>query len=359
MKFHEKRPDFEKQLNTQNIFVFKDGVFDFDSMTFDPGNPDVPVTMCVAQPYVPYDAEHEHIKTLMGFMEDVLPDRDSREYTLKVLGVCLTQQVLQYFFIWTGKGGNGKGRLVRLMEECLGDYFQAVSPSLLTKRREDANQANEALMALVKARLAVFQEAEQSETLQAGIVKSITGEDTQSSRGNYGRQQKWRALFKSLFVCNEIPSFSENSLAVWRRVKVTDFPTQFVENPLRPHERQIDYDIDNKLRAAAPYFLGLLIEYYRRFRVEGLAVPALVSAATERYRDSMDVVKEFVAEQLQRSESGHVLWTDLSAAYNRWPQKKHMKIQQLKDAFAKHDVRYQNTSIDGKSFVGVKGWILL
>jgi hypothetical protein len=27
-------------------------------------------------------------------------------------------------------GGNGKGRLVRLMEECLGDYFQAVSPSL-------------------------------------------------------------------------------------------------------------------------------------------------------------------------------------------------------------------------------------
>ncbi|KAJ3027812.1 hypothetical protein HDV00_010846 [Rhizophlyctis rosea] len=222
MKFHEIRPEFENALNTQNIMVFEDGVFSFDSMTFGPGSPE----------------------TLMKFLDDVLPNVEVREYTLKVFGVCLTLEVLQYFFLWTGSWGNGKGRLVRLMEECLGPYYQAVSPTMLTRRREDANQANEALMSLVTARLAVFQEAEATDRLQAGTVKSITGNDTQTSRQNCGRQQKFRAFFKSLIVCDQIPEFTESTLALWRRVKVTDFVTQFVDIPKMSNERRIDYDLD-------------------------------------------------------------------------------------------------------------------
>lgn len=359
MKFHEMRPTFELLLNSQNVMVFDDGVFDFDSMTFHAGSPDVPITMCVPQPYIPYDPNSEHVKILMGFMKDLLPDEGTREYTLKFLGICLTHEVLQQFFIWTGKGGNGKGRLVRLMEECLGPYYQAVNPTMLTRKREDANQANEALMSLVTARFAVFQEAEATDCLQAGIVKSITGDDTQTSRQNYGRQRKFRPAFKCLFVCNDLPTFSESTWALWRRVKCTNFPTAFVEEPVLAHERKVDPNLDRKLKDAAPHFIGVLIEYLRRYKSDGLREPTLVTSATAMYRDSLDTVKDFIDSRLQKSEGSVIPWTDLIAAYNKWPERKYMRSQQLKEQFMKHGVEYKNTTHENKKFCGIKGWALI
>ena len=245
------------------------------------------------------------------------------------------------------------------MEECLGPYYQAVNPTMLTRRREDANQANEALMSLVTARFAVFQEAEASDCLQAGIVKSITGDDTQTSRQNYGKQRKFRPAFKCLFVCNELPTFSESTWALWRRVKCTNFPTAFVENPVLAHERKVDPNLDRKLKDAAPYFIGVLIEYLRRYKSDGFQEPMLVTSATAMYRDSLDTVKDFVDGRLQKSEGSVIAWTDLLAAYNKWPERKYIRSQQLKDEFMKHDVKYQNTTHENKKFCGIKGWTLI
>jgi P4 family phage/plasmid primase-like protien len=358
MKFHERRSEFERLLNSQNILVFEDGVYDFDKDTFGPGSPDIPVSMCVPQPYVPYDPESEHVGVLMSFMDDILPDPEVRDFTLKFLGVCLTQEILQYFFIWTGSGGNGKGRLLRLYEECTGPYFQAVNPTMLTRKREDCNQANESLMALVKSRLAVFQEAEATDTIQAGVVKSFTGNDTLTGRANYGRQMKFRATFKLLFVCNELPKMSENTWGIWRRVRVTNFPTSFTDEPRLSHERKIDYALDEKLKEAAPWFIGILIQYFKRYRSEGISPPARVRDVTNKYRDSLDIVKEFVEENLTRHDDQNVLlkWTDLRDAFNR----KNSRNPPGKrwEAFTAHGLKYQDTTVQGENFRGFKGWSL-
>ena len=368
MKFHRMRPFFMRDLNTQNIMVFQDGVYDFNTGTFGPGSPDVPVTMSVPQNYYPFDGENEQVKFLMKFMSDILPDPDVRDYTLKVLGICLTQEVLQYFFIWTGSGGNGKGRLVRLMEECLGPYYQTVSPTMLTRKREDANQANEALMSLVTARLAVFQEAESSDTIQCGILKGMTGGDTMSSRQNYGRQVKFRPTFKSLFVCNDLPNMSENTWGLWRRVRCVNFPTRFVENPVQLNERQIDYELDEKLRTAAPYFIGVLIEYFRRYKAGKLSEPALVRQITDKYRETQDVVKEFIAEHMVKEESEDVLlaWTELRSAYiriNKKPPPFDKVKSQAWNAFTEAGLHYTSTFVptyhnNEKKFRGFRGWSL-
>ena len=300
MKFHNRRPDFADDLNTQNILVFRDGVYNFDTHTFGPGSPDVPVTLCVAQPYVPYDAEHEDSQFLMEFMTSILPDTEVRNYMLKVMGLCLTLDTsLQLFWVLTGSGSNGKGRLMNLLEECLGNYYQAVSPAMLTRRREGANEANEALMALVKARLAVFQEPEAGETIQAGTVKAITGEDTLSSRQNYGKQTKFRPKFKSFLVANDLPSTSESTIALFRRMRIIKFPTAFVEDPKLPHERKIDFKLDAKLKAAAPHFIGILIKYYRAFQDEGLYEPESIRTSTRQYQNENDLVQSFLDEYLE------------------------------------------------------------
>ena len=366
MKLHRQKPDFAKDLNSQNIMVFQNGVYNFDDGSFGPGSPSVPVTMCVPQDFHPYDPDNEHVRFLMQFMEDILPNQEVREYTLKVLGICLTHEVLQYFFIWTGSGGNGKGRLVRLMEECLGPYYQTVSPTMLTKKREDANQANEALMSLVKSRLAVFQEAEASDVLQGGILKSITGADTMSSRQNYGRQVKFRPVFKSLFVCNDLPNMSENTWGLWRRIRCVDFPVRFVEKPVLANERAIDYNLDEKLKAASPWFIGVLIEHFQRYKKEGLGDPALVRQVTEKYRDTQDVVKEFMAEKMVRHDDQDVLlwWTDLRAAYmkvHKKPPPFNKVTEPAWQAFVSQGLHYVDSTLailDRKKFRGFRGWSL-
>jgi P4 family phage/plasmid primase-like protien len=361
IKFHRQRPNFAIELNRQNIIVFSDGVFDFDSCTFGPGSPDIAVSMCVPSPYKPYDPEHEHVKTLMSFMNDILPDEGVRDHTLKVLGVSLTNVVLQYFFIWTGSGGNGKGRLIRLMDECLGDYYQAVSPSMLTRKREEAHQANEALMSLVKARLAVFQEAESSDIIQAGVVKSITGNDTLSGRGNYGSQTKFRPTFKCLFVCNNLPKMSENTWGIWRRVKCTDFTVQFVENPCLSNERKIDHDLDSKLAAAAPWFIGILIEYFRRFKAEGLSEPPAITASTIMYRESQDAIKEFIEDHMIRVSDDSLLDWDVFRLH--FEKVTRMKIPYHKasmlEKFRVHELDYIETTLSNHGkFKGFRGWII-
>jgi P4 family phage/plasmid primase-like protien len=217
------------------------------------------------------------------------------------MGTCLTLDTsLQLFWVLTGSGSNGKGRLMNLLEECLGDYYQAVSPAMLTRKRESANEANEALMALVKARLAVFQEPEAGENIQAGTVKAITGEDTLSSRVNYGKQTKFRPKFKSFLVANDLPATSEATVALFRRIRIVNFPTSFVEEPTLPHERKIDFHLDAKLKAAAPYFIGILIHFYRRLQEEGLNEPSAIRDSTKKYQGDNDVIAIFKEEYLER-----------------------------------------------------------
>ena len=356
MKFHERRPKFAEELNTQNIMVFEDGVYSFDTFTFGSGHPDTAVTMRVPQPFIPYE-ENEDVRFLMNFMADLLPDPAVRTYTLKVLGICLTMDTSQqYFFVWTGSGGNGKGRLLALMEKCLGMYYQAVGPTFLTRKREDANQANEALMSLRSVRLAVFQEPEASDVLQASTIKNMTGEDTMSSRENYGRQVKFTPSFKSLLVCNDVPNVSESTIALWRRFRVIHFTTAFVEEPTLPHERKIDHALNEKLKQAAPYFIGILIHFFRLYKQEGLMEPRAVTAATDRYKNSVDKVKQFVDEYLCRTADPEEIlpWV---AVFETFKQKfGPTKRDSLRSELLKHGLVYKDSSIHNVKFTGFLGW---
>ena len=368
VKLHDFRPKFTDELNTQNVMVFEDGVYDFESFSFGPGTPDRAITMKVPQRYVPYDIGNPHVAFLLNFFEQVLPDPDVRKYFLKILGVALTTNTSQQqFYILTGSGGNGKGKVMTLVEECLGDYYQAIPTALLTRVRESANQANEGLMLLAKARCAVAQEANPNDILQASFIKTVTGEDTMSTRQNYGHQIKFRSKAKLFLVVNDIPKVSEDNHSVWRRIRVINFPVSFVDKPRpdRPFERKVDYDLDRKLKAAAPYFLPILIEHYRMYTTEGLRVPKIVQEVTDKYKDGNDILKEFITEKLVRDENGMLRWTDLFGTYNSYGKKYENKLRRLDliKALEGHGLHYIDTDIkeaDGTlaKFKGYRGWRL-
>ena len=216
--------------------------------------------------------------------------------------------------------------------------------------------------------MTVFQEPEASDTIQAGTLKALTGGDTMSSRENYGPQTKWRARFKSFLVCNDLPKMSENTWALWRRVRCIQFLTSFVENPCLPHERQIDHQLDQKLKAAAPWFIGILIDRHQRRRREGLKEPAAVLAVTKKYQDSQDLVKQFIGDHMVQHADQDVLlpWVELREAFSRKykkqpPYDKIGKDEQPWVAFTRHGLQYVDSTLvafDRKRFRGFRGWSL-
>ena len=151
-------------------------------------------------------------------------------------------------------------------------------------------------------------------------MKTLTGEDTITTRRLYGTQFEFQPKFKLLFVCNSIPKISEDTLAVWRRVKVIDFPMRFVEDPKLPTELKINYNLDAELNECCEAFLSILIHYYSIFREEGLIEPDPVKIATMKYQTRNDHIAAFFEECLEKVDckEDYVQLSDLKRRYNSW-----------------------------------------
>jgi len=276
----------------------------------------------------------------MDFMKDIQPDDSTRNYLLTVLSLCLTTDTsIQSFWLLTGSGANGKTKLMNFLWEALGDHYGTAPTSLLTRKREDANQTNEALCQLEKARVAVFSEASAGDILHADTVKQLTGEEFITTRGLNEKQRRWKPMFKPFLVCNQPPRMSESTWAIWRRVKSIDFPTVFVENPKRPNERKKDTQIGDKLSLRVKTFVAILVEYYRRYRLEGLVEPDEVRAATLKYQTDNDVFEEFSGEFIVEEQGSALSLVELRREFRAWANARKYNIpskdQQLEELFAK------------------------
>ena len=321
MEVYKTDRDFVKKLDSLDAMAFKNGVYDFTTLKFRPGVPADMLSKSTSYNYIEYDPQSPEVKYILKFMSEILPDEEVMHYVLKVFALGLTLNTTkQFFWILTGKGGNGKSKLMGLLKKCLGSYYATADPSFLTQRIPPASQANEALASLEHARLCVISEAEATETIQAGLMKTLTGEDSITTRRLYGSQFEFQPKFKLLFVCNSIPKISEDTLAVWRRVKVIDFPMHFVENPIGPNQLKINVNLDEELDKCCEAFLSILVHYYSVFRKEGLIEPAPVRIATIKYQTRNDHIAAFFEETLEKADAKdeYVQLSDLKRRYNSW-----------------------------------------
>ncbi|RKO90456.1 hypothetical protein BDK51DRAFT_31515 [Blyttiomyces helicus] len=334
--FYDAYPDFISLINTKNICAFTNGVYDFDAMQFRAGRSTDYLTFTTNKEYIPYNPEDPNVQVIMNFINDILPDRDTAEYLLKIFSSCLTLDISQQkFYVMTGIGGNGKSLLMNIFEICLGDYFGLASSALITKPRENANSANEALASLRTKRAVVFNEVGEKEVIQADIMKMLTGGDSISTRENYGKQIKFKPFFKTITICNNIPALSENGHSEWRRIRIIHFPMKYVDhpNPNNPREKKIDYDLENKLKEAAPAMLSILIEYYKQYKENGLIEPDTVVEHTKKYQEENDRIKLFVKQFLIEDPQGLVESVPLYGIFRRWFKDEYGEKEPAKKAF--------------------------
>ena len=302
---------FVTELDTNPYLVgFENGVYDLSTGTFRDGRPEDKLSFSTYNDYKEFNDDDEQIENIYTFLSQVFPKVEVREYVLLLLSSFLQgQNPSEKFHIWTGSGGNGKSKLLELFEMAFGDYCVKFPVTLLTGKRAASSAAQPELRRTKGKRFGSFQEPDDESKINVGLMKELTGGDKILVRDLYEKPIEFKPQFKLILCCNKLPKVPPDDEAVWRRLEVVEFIAKFVSNPdpSNPYEFPRDEYLSQKLVSWKEAFMAILLQYYKKFRNEGLRAPADVTKATTEYQKQSDVYVEFKEEMFIRDQTKNSL----------------------------------------------------
>lgn len=300
------------------LIGFNNGVYDLKKLEFRDGLPEDNITMTVGYDYI---KEHTHnLANLNIFLEDILPNKEERDYLLTYISIGLVGNLLELFTILTNTTGrNGKSKLTDLMSQTFGEYYGCVPSQLFTRPRPDASSPDPGLLYLNDKRIVTSSEPDKKGQLNSGFIKFLTGRDSTILRKCHSNEMTvFSANFITLFICNDIPDCDEIDIAFSKRLRCVNFPTEFTENPTKPHQKKDNKTINEYFRYWNQDFMLLLIEYYKGYVKTGTLNPTEdVLKWTKLYKENTDIFLQYITENLEDSEE-HELYGNIYEHFKCW-----------------------------------------
>jgi P4 family phage/plasmid primase-like protien len=313
---------FEDLLDSKcHLLGFEDGVLDLDTLEFREGRPEDYISLSTGICYKEFDENSSATKDIMNFVNMVLPKEDVREYVLKVLASCMNGSIREEkFHIWTGSGSNGKSKLIELLMMSLGDYFCNMNVTALTGKRVSSNSTNSELVRTKGKRVVVLQEPGEDEKMNIGYMKELTGGDRIIARGLFKEPVEFKPQFKMILVCNHLPTVPPEDGGAWRRIRLVEYQSKFTDNPNPDVENEyaIDRDLPTKFDAWKETFMSILLEYYKKYKDEGISEPEEVTKCTKEYQKSNDVISEFIDDQIETDDTSFLTIIEIYDEFKVW-----------------------------------------
>lgn len=348
--FYEKDQRFMKLLDTNRyLLCFTNGVWDFENKVFRNGYPEDYISLCTNIPYYKIDENSEEDNRIIGeindFMYKLFPNNELRRYMWDHLSSTLIgTNKNQTFNIYNGSGSNGKSKLVNIMENVLGDYKGVVPITLVTQKRTSVGSVTPEVAALKGIRYAVMSEPSKSERLNDGLMKQLTGEDPIEARALYKDPITFIPQFKLVVCTNNLFDIKSNDDGTWRRIRLCEFMSKFVENPRKQseieennyYEFKIDKELDKKIEEWKLIFMSLLVEKAIQNNGDVRDCDIILSASNE-YRQGQDYLLEFFNEKIQKTDSStrglkkHEVYTEFKSWYQGVIGKSPPKSSELYD----------------------------
>ena len=352
--------EFDSDVNTlgfeNGIIDLKEGIFregrpeDYITKTtnysIDYGETKLPVKVSNLQDILSRQIPNYSILKidLIEFIEQIMPIKEVRDYTIRFLSKCLSGENRdEGFYIWTGSGGNGKSKLIELMQLVLGDYAGGLPVSLITSKRSSSNSATPEMARTKGLRFVVMQEPEANECINIGLMKELTGNDKIIARGLFKEPIEFIPQFKMLLMCNDLPAIPSNDDGTWRRLEVVDFISRFVDDKNKlddsKHVYRRDKSLRAKLRAWPTIFLSILLEEWLKYDKEGIIIPPQVNNKTKSYRNENDIVGQWIDQmcelcdnipQSNGLELAPTCFGDLEYEFKQWCQEQGYKVPDKK-----------------------------
>ena len=338
--------DFTKKLNMNPYLVgFANGILELrykDTPTSPPrilfrqGKPEDYVSFLAGRveaemdaiSYKPYDPNDPLIPEIMDFFTKLFPRVELRDYVLKLMSSCLEgANPEQCYYIFTGRGSNGKSKLMDLMSYTLGDYITSIQATVLTRKRPDSGAANPDVIVTKCRRFIYMQEPDAKEPLNTSRMKQFSGEDLVEARALYGDQEKFKIMGKLFMMCNDLPPIYSMDNGTWRRIRVIPFESTF-RSPGHPDWKSgksnifmKDENLGIKLKEWRESFLSLLVHIYEtQYLVGGIyPEPSIVLKASDSYKESFDVFSKFYTERVREEENAPRLdFRDIKRVFQIW-----------------------------------------
>lgn len=260
---------------------------------------------------VTYDREAE-APTWDGFLETVVPDRETRSYLQRAIGYSLTGDTTeQVMFVLYGSGANGKSTFLETIRSLLGDYaLQADSTTLMMKGNDGVRND---IARLVGSRFVSSAEVEDGRRLSEVTVKQLTGGDTITARYLYKEGFEFKPECKFFLAVNHKPQIRGTDNGIWRRVMLVPFTVTVAEEDQDRH-------LAEKLRAELPGILAWAVRGCGEWQSHRLGLPPAIKEATGEYRAEMDVLGAFLRDCCIERAGVKAKTKDLYAAYTKWCQ---------------------------------------
>ena len=323
--FHD--PDFMAKLDTNPyLLCFKNGVVDFKNKVFRNGFPDDYLSRTTKIDYIENLNTTTHpaiVAEITDFMQKLFPIKELHDYMWEHLASTLIgTSSNQTFNMYIGQ--NGKSVLVSLMESVLGDYKGDVPLSLVTDRRPKIGGLAPETVALRGIRYAVMQEPSKGDRINEGVMKQLTsGIDPIQARAPYMTNAiTFIPQFKLVVCSNEFMEIKSQDHGTWRRIRVVDFMSMFVEKPVqndreKPYQFLLDKSIKEKFVYWKEVFAHMLVK--KAYETNGIVKDcSIVMKSSNSYRENQDYIAEFVSDRILEKPGGTIAKTELTNEFKSW-----------------------------------------
>jgi P4 family phage/plasmid primase-like protien len=329
--FYDRR--FREKLDTNpTLFPFKNGIYDLVTNTFRRGRPEDFISKTAPINYIEFSEDDERVHSVYDYLEKVFPDKSIRQYFLDVSSdIFMGGNHQKHVYFWTGEGDNAKSVTQNIFEKMLGRQLSIkFDTTVITGKKVQSGSANPQLArAGGGVRLATLEEPNSDETINIGILKNLSGNDSYYARDLFEKGKDGREItpmFKLVFICNKLPKLKYSDKAVWSRIRVIPFESTFCrpnypapaiyEEQLREKRFPMDKEFGKKIPTLVEPFAWILLQHRKKMgeRVE----PEKVRMATAIYRKQNDVYRQFIEERIVEDKDKNLSLSDLYGAFKTW-----------------------------------------
>jgi phage/plasmid-associated DNA primase len=220
--------DYRFDLINKNIFCFNDKAFDIYA------NKEVNIEK---YDYITQNTNYDYqvvsqedIDYISTWIKKIMPNDNKRITFISILKSALSGNQQPYFNLFNGGGCNGKGTILELMSELMGEYYLNGNVDLLLQSF-NSKGASESLVGLDKKRLVVFSEPSECKKICSDVMKVITDTPSLQARGLY--EDLRDIFFTGTYVmeCNSRPAIKgRNDNSLLRRVIDIEFESTFTND---------------------------------------------------------------------------------------------------------------------------------
>ena len=299
----------QKSDQYNHLLSFDNGVFDFNEKKFRTGRPEDYITIGVGYDYIPieqiktkYQKEEREIKE---FFTQIYPQQELSNFIWELLASLLIGGNLnQKFYIFIGKGSNGKSIVMDLIAEVMGEYCGVLPAQLITNERHKLGGTQTEMMALKNKRIAIASEPRKGDKLNDGVMKELTGgTDKIVARGLYSNPVEFIPQFKPIVCTNNLYDIADKSDGVWRRIDKVDHISYFTDEKPDPSKNKFakDKGINKKFASWKAVLMSLLVEI--ACAKQGIVTPCdIVSESSKSYRNEQDITSEFINARIVQED---------------------------------------------------------